>query len=136
MNFPITVKSISVDDDNETLHEKLLFGGKCGDMVSVRPCGEEYEGKTFFGILLGEMALSVDATFNDETGDLQICSNGHNPAIFVPDLNKVIYGCESWWGRIENEDDLKEITDADIGNVWYVTALQQARDGEKDGEKD
>lgn len=82
-----------------------------GTFVSVRPCGDEFKGKTYLGIFVGDVA--IDAT-------LRL----HNPCMWVPDLSRYIFGCESWWGVINNEDELKEITDADIENVWYVRALR------------
>ncbi len=48
-----------------------------------------------------------------------------NPAIFVFDLKKVIYGYESWWGEIKSEEDFRKITDLDINNLWYVKALKE-----------
>ena len=50
-----------------------------------------------------------------------------NPAIFVPELKKIIYGCESWWGTINNQDDLSDlnISDDDIQNTWYVKLLHE-----------
>ncbi len=130
MEFPITVKQIAFDKDS-TLHETLLFGGKCGDIVAVRPCAEEYEKKTFLGILIGEIALSVGCSFNKETGELKIGSRRHNPAIFIPDRNSIVYGCGSWWGKIESKDQLRKITDDDIENVWYVKALRQLEENAK-----
>ena len=41
-----------------------------------------------------------------------------------PEMGEVVYGCESWWAAIENEDDLKEISDLDINSIWYVKALK------------
>lgn len=131
MEFPITVNEITFEQ-NDPLRQKLLFGGKCGDMVAVCPCAEEYENKTFLGVLLGEVALSQGGSFNRETGVLTIRRQMHNPAIFIPERNTIVYGCGSWWGKIESKDQLKRITDDDINNVWYVKALQQleAADGE------
>ena len=136
MEYPITVKSITIKDD-ETLKEKRSPGdtGNCGDMVSVRPCDDEYEDKTFFGILLGKMALSISVEFNEKTGDLEIAKDFYNPAIFIPDLNTVVYGVESFWGLIESEEDLKEITDADIESQPYMKALRQIQSYEDDKEK-
>jgi len=48
-----------------------------------------------------------------------------NPAIFVFELNKIIYGMESFWAIIETKEDLKDITKDDIDNVWYVKLLKQ-----------
>jgi len=124
IEFPITVTEIDCDDNSEAIHEKLLLGGKCGDMVAVRPCGKEYGDKTYLGVLLGEVAMSVSCRFDAEAGKLTLFQSYHNPAMYVPDLKKVIYGCGSWWGKINNEDDLKQITNQDISNVWYVKAMK------------
>lgn len=66
---------------------------------------------------------------NPDTKELSV-SFDNNPAIFVFDLNKIIYGCESFWGIIETETDLKQITDQDIDSIWYVKALRQLGKGE------
>jgi len=94
-----------------------------GSFVSVRPCGDEYESKTYLGVLIGDAAISSSISIKD---DALVCSwTFFNPAILIPELGKVVYGAESWWGRIESEDDLNNITDIDIENVWYVKALNQ-----------
>jgi hypothetical protein len=99
------------------------FGEVCGTLVSVRPCGEEYGNKTYLGIMLGDLPLDVQVMHNSKTGELEIL-NYNNPAIFVPDLKQIIWGCGSWWGVIENEEQLRQISDDDIQNVWYVKALK------------
>lgn len=100
---------------------KPLMQEGCGQLVQIRPCGKPYKGKTYLGIYLGEMALSVHHVLKDNA---LIADNAmHNPAIFVPALKKVIFGCESWWGRIKSTKDLKAITDKTIQNIWYVKLL-------------
>lgn len=98
---------------------------KTGSPVKVRPCGEEYKGKTYFGILIGDVALSISESINkDDPNTLHIGRSFYNPAIFIPELKKVVYGCESWWDKIETEEELKEvITDETIKNTWYVKML-------------
>lgn len=91
--------------------------------VSIRPCDKAYGGKTFLGWHLGEMAMGQYAQMEAD-GTLNVSMGYHNPAIFVPDLGKVVYGSESWWAAIKSAEDLRKITDADINNVWYVRALQ------------
>lgn len=125
IEYPITVNKIKFLQDKEALETKRIFGGDCGDFVSVRPCGKEYKDKTYLGVLLGDISLNLLAQFNKEKGVLTLGYGRHNPAIFVPDLNKIIYGCESWWGVIENEKDLRQITNIDIENIWYVKALKE-----------
>jgi hypothetical protein len=106
----------------------------CGTPVKIRPCKEECGNKTYFGILLGEMALSIGHTI-DDNGNVLAKRLNYNPAIFVPELNDIIYGCESWWGKIKSEEELKElITDETIKNVWYVKLLNQLDKKEENDE--
>lgn len=92
--------------------------------VKIRPCGDE--DKHYFGIMLGDIAQSLGCDIDDKTETLKIGFSFYNPAIFVPELKKVVYGCESWWSVIGSEEELKElITDETIGNVWYVKILKE-----------
>ena len=115
IEFPIVVKRF--------IAQKPYSMYKCGGMAKVRPCGEEYRNKTYLGFFLGEITTGIYALYNKETQELTASCHG-NPAIFVPELNKIIFGYESWWSRIESEEELREITDADIQNTWYVKALK------------
>ena len=100
----------------------LTPGTQCGKAVKIRPCGKEYEGKTFFGIYIGDAALSLGASIEGDV--VTVKHSFSNPAILIPELGKVVYGCESWWGLVKSEEELKElITDETIKNVWYVKML-------------
>jgi len=114
---------------NAPIREGFL-GERVGKMVSIRPCAPEYENKTFVGFYLGEIATGASMNIKEEKVVVEF--SGHNPAIFVPELGKIIYGYESWWSAIENEADFKKITDDDIQNVWYVKLLKLM--AEKKGE--
>ncbi len=117
------IKDFEFAEDEPLRTGKALFSDtRTGDFVSVRPCDEKYNGKTFLGVYLGEAALSQSIKIEDEK--LKTNLSHYNPAIFVPDLNEIIYGCGSWWGKIESAEDLKQISDTDIDNVWYVKALK------------
>lgn len=100
-------------------------GLKKGHPVSIRPCAEEFGNKTYFGFYLGEMSTVVSCRYLPPTGEIVADLDGHNPAIFVPDLGMVIFGYESWWEPINGPEDLKQITDQDIDNIWYVKALKE-----------
>lgn len=119
IEYPITVSKINANTEMYTLGK-----GRIGKFVKIRPCGEEYGNKTYLGLFLGDLSIGIHITHNPETLELN-ASYLCNPAIFVFDLNKIVYGCESWWSVIENENDLKQITDIDIDNVWYVKVLRQ-----------
>jgi len=56
--------------------------------------------------------------------------SGHNPDIFVPEIQEIIFGMESWWDEIRSEEDFKRITDEDIQNVWYVKLMNQMAEKE------
>lgn len=98
--------------------------GGCGKAVRVRPCGEKYGDKTYLGILLGDMPLQLSASIDEDSGDLTIKRSMYNPAILIPELGEIVYGCGSWWGEIDSEEELKDmITDDTIKNCWYVRLL-------------
>jgi hypothetical protein len=118
---------LKAQDLKELLHPKnkaiVDAGSRTGAMVCVRPVAEEYENKTFVGFLIGEAAMG--SSIKVEDNKLQLNFGAYNPAIFVPELGKVIYGMQSWWGIVESEEDFKQITDEDIENVWYVKAFRE-----------
>lgn len=103
---------------------KSMFAKK-GALVKVRPCDEKYNNKTYLGFLIGELARGSSITIFEDK--IQLNWSGYNPAIFVPELGEVIFGCSSWWGEIESEDDLNEISNDDIDNVWYVRLLKNIK---------
>jgi hypothetical protein len=111
---------------------------KAGSLVKIRPCADEYKDKTYLGIYMGDIPVDFHIGLYTKTNILSIVPHG-NPAIFVPDLKKIIFGYESWWGVIKSEEEVKEITDDDIDNVWYVKLLKQMiekEDGIETGSKD
>lgn len=99
---------------------------KTGTLVKIRPCDEKYENKTYLGFLIGDIALGSSIKILEDK--IQLNWSGHNPAIFVPEIGEVVYGCESWWSEIKSEKELKEITDSDIENTWYVKLLKDKLD--------
>jgi len=123
IEYPLQINGIAWDDRVPPVWENRMT--EPGKWVKVRPCDKEYEGKTYLGVMLGAMALSMTARQNPETGILHLSHGRHNPAMYVPDLKKVIFGMGSWWGAVESPEDLKSISDADIENVWYVRALKE-----------
>lgn len=119
IEYPISVKDIKVDWDTSCVLRKEQIG----KFVAVRPCDEKCDGKTFLGLFLGELPMMPNVSYMAKTGTITV-SPVPNPAMFVFELNRIIFGAESWWHTIEKEDDLKEITDQSIDNVWYVRALK------------
>lgn len=121
------VKSLEwTKDDSQT--RSIVQGWKKPGPVKVRPCGDEYENRTYLGIYIGDAALSVSTKHREDDQVLEVGFAHYNPAIFIPEVGKIVFGIESWWGPINSVDDLKDITDEDIDNVWYVQAIKAMLD--------
>lgn len=121
IEYPIAVSDIKID----SFTEQGLYSKRVGEIVKIKPCGKEYNGKTFIGILLGEFPISPFLSHNTETNVLTI-SPFFIPAIFVPELKKIVYGNESWWSTLSKNDDVSnlDISDKDIQNTWYMKLLK------------
>lgn len=129
IEYPITVHAVRID---KIEHRSLREAGK---PVRIRPCGKEYGDKTYLGIYLGDLPIQSTVHYHEETKELSVGTMS-NPAIFVFELGKIIYGCESFWQIIDDPEALKEITDKTISGQWYVQALQAMcpKDNEKEEE--
>lgn len=105
-----------------------IFGDEIGSFVSIRPCADEYDDKTFLGIYIGEWPTSPGFLVTRDDHDVVEITigiaHGSNPVIYVPSLKRTFRGSESWWSKIKSPDDFKHISDADIESVWYVRALK------------
>ena len=130
VEFPIEVAEIKYLGDLFT----HLNRNKPGQMVMIRPVADEYNNKTFLGVYLGDLPSHSMYAYNKSQKCL-IVMQRTNPAIFVFKLEKVIWGYESWWGPIKSEEQLREITDEDIQNIWYVKLLREGFQSEKPPEK-
>lgn len=118
IEYPLTIQGI----ENKKIDTKGIRH-TCGALCEVRPCGEEYQGKTYLGIYLGDLPIGISSSYDENTG---ILSNHtiNNPAIFVPELKKIVYGMGSWWREIESIKDFKGISKEEIENTWYVKLLK------------
>lgn len=89
--------------------------------VAVRPVDSQ---KTYLGIYLGNAPIMLTGVYNIPEKEIRMSART-NPQIFIPELMKVVFGYESWWAQIEDEKQLRQITDNDINNVWYVRAMKE-----------
>lgn len=109
LEFPLTVQGIEVRECLPPMRE-------VGKLVRVRLCDDD---KTYLGVYLGELARAPMAYTRSDSQNL-IVSLYQNPALFVPALSRIVWGDESWWSIIGNEDDLRNISNDDIASQWYV----------------
>ena len=106
-----------------------------GSLVCVRPCAGKGKGKTFAGILIGRLPQGISCSYRRKDGILSIKPGFENPLIYIPDLQRLVWGSGSWWGLIYSEDQLREeITDQDIQDTWYVKALRAMAEPSKGGD--
>ena len=118
IEFPLTIKGITTGD-----MEPWDIGMY---PVRVRPCGED---KTYIGIYLGRFPRQIHVTYSEKSGELKVGATT-NPCIYIPEKDGVCWGDESWWSRIESEEELEDITDETIENQWYMKALRQIEEKE------
>lgn len=120
-NYLSLTELTSFHQGQRKMIEAPLVGGKLGDFVSIRLAGGD-DNKTYIGILLGSFATHISAMFKENSVEMDF--SGHNPAIYIPDLKRIVFGYESWWGKIESLEEFRKITTEDIENTWYVKLLQ------------
>lgn len=116
VKFPITVTRI-----NAKTAQPRGRHSQVGMLVKIRPCGDE---KTYLGLYVGDLPRDLDISWAEKSNELFV-SVTSNPAIFVPALNRVVRGDESWWSIIEKpEDATRMISDSDIQNSPCVVMLK------------
>ena len=96
IEYPITVNKINL---NKAFN---LYNEKVGARVKVKICENEYKDKEFDGILLGEIPVQNQVSYNETDGILTVTPVS-NPAIYIEKLKRVVYGFESWWHIVEND---------------------------------
>lgn len=118
IEYPIQVEGIRVEEVF-SLNERAP-----GQLARVRPCGDNPEGRTYLGFFLGELPTQPYASYQIKERVLKV-GMAANPAIYVPELGRIVWGAESFWSRVSSKDALREISDKDISSQWYVQALRR-----------
>jgi hypothetical protein len=124
--FPLNKPVTKLDISSNLQMPRITNPHNSGEFVAVRLVNEEHEGKTYFGIILGDMHACVDVRVSPDKDTAQISSFLNIPAIFVPELKQIIYGAECWWRLIATEDQLSSITDADLDR-WSELVRDQIK---------
>lgn len=118
IEYPITVNKInSKKFDTYGLHE-------IGSLVAIRPCAKEYHNQTYLGIYLGDLPYAPSISYNEDSKELSV-TGLNNPAIYVFELKKIIFGMQSWWRTISSLEEFKDISDKTINNQPYVQILKR-----------
>lgn len=125
IEYPVSVYGITFSGDFYRAREPY----RPGSLVRVRPCESDFESKTFLGIYLGDYARSVGCSRNWKSGILEVYLVGNNPTIWIPSRERIVYGFNSWWGRIETVEQLTDISDETIDGLFYVQALKALTGG-------
>lgn len=128
--FPALIDGVEYSSLSRVSERNGYRDGLKGSWVAVRPCDPECAGKTYLGLYLGDMVMSAFASVRGTVVQVQPFLN---PAIWVFDLRRVVWGVGSWWGPITGPEGLRKITDQDIDNVWYVRALKELTEAQARG---
>lgn len=123
IQYPLTIDGIEYDKIPES-HDPDV-----GKFVRIAPCAPEYKDKTYLGLYLGRLPISQHVSHSEKTNKLNI-GLVTNPAIYVFDLHKIIYGMESYWNIIDDPENIKDITQKDINSQWYIQMLNAINKGE------
>jgi hypothetical protein len=111
------IRKITIDEP--AIYERYKKQGK---FVRVKPCAAEYEGKTFLGFYLGDLPQGITGSFKED--EYKVSYSNNNPYIYIPETSTFVWGYSSCWWNIEKKEDIEEIKDSDIDNLWYVAALK------------
>jgi hypothetical protein len=123
-DWPVTVSSVKLTGAHSPLGRDRH---QVGSWVATRPVSDNPENKTYLGIYLGELPLysgTTSCAIDDRNNAMLVSGFLSNPAMYVPDLKRIVWGCGSWWTEINSPEGLRQISDTDIENVWYVQALK------------
>ena len=122
IEWPCEVAGIDYDLDDFKVREA---SGRIGTPVRVRPCGEGFGGRTYLGILVGDLPHLPYAKLDVDTGRLRFGAVS-NPLILLPTEGKAVWGAESWWSALAPGDDLggiADIRDEEIMGAWYMRGI-------------
>lgn len=125
IEYPLTIMGI----DNQKIDTSGL-GHVCGELCEVTLAGKDTGEKSYLGIYLGDLPIAIHTSYNRDSGILSN-STMTNPAIYVFELRKIVYGCESWWRTIKSVDDFSGISKEDIDGTWYVQLLREMQKDEE-----
>lgn len=102
IRYPLTVTDIEMEDFL-SLASSL---DEPGTPVIARFM-EDGKPMTSLGFFLGDFVISPVVSYDKEDGVLSV-KGLRNPAMFVPSVGRVVWGCESWW-HVTNEEDLRRL---------------------------
>lgn len=119
ITYPLTIQGIKT--------EKLEPWNISFAPVKVWICGDE---KTYFGIYLGCFPWQLCAGYNPNDGMLTVDAID-NACILLPLQRRTVYGAECWWSRIDPDEDLSDITGAEIDGQWYAQLAKALTDVEE-----
>lgn len=63
----------------EDLFLSKSFGAKTGDFVAIKPCNKKFKDKTYLGIFVCELPLSISLSINDDKKSLNVKRFMYNP---------------------------------------------------------
>lgn len=122
MRYPLTIGGIDYEDD----FSDTTGCDPAGTVVLVTFM-EGGERRWAMGILVGSPVVAPSVSWSADDGCLHV-RGLKNPAIFVPSVGRIVWGCESWWHEA-TLDDLGRVVGDDAWQMGIAKALLDKEDG-------
>lgn len=123
IRYPLTVRGIDIEEfDGEAMRGRDAPG-----TVVLVSFMEGDEKMLCMGILVGNLPLASVVSYDKEDGKLSVRPLT-NPAIFVPSVGRIVWGCESWW-HVTTIEDLEKAID-DEWQLDIARTLLSGQDGQ------
>lgn len=127
IRYPLTVSGIDVEE----LDDAMVAGRDAPGTIVLVSFLEGDEKLRRMGILVGNLPVAPIVSYDKDDGTLSVRPLT-NPAIFVPSVGRIVWGCESWW-HPTTLDDLEQVVGDDPWQMGIARAMLAERDGEADG---
>ena len=129
IEYPLTIQEIE-----NTPIDTVGIRKSCGELCEVTLAKKDTGKKSYLGIYFGDLPIGIQSTYDTKTGKLNNFAV-KNPAIYVFELKRIVYGCESWWRIIKSLDEFKGIPMDEIENTWYVRLLRDMQKKDNNSSK-
>lgn len=122
LQFPIEVNEII----NSPVVPDKLYPAEPGTLCRVRLCGSLDGTKPLIGIYAGELPDEIYSSYDCKTKSV-VNQLSKSTAIFVPELKRLVYGCECFWSVIKSRQELKDLVSSDTDFAFYSKFLKPER---------
>lgn len=112
IEYPIQVNEIDVKDFYQSFYRKKDIG----KLAKIRYC---VDNKDYIGVYLGMLPCTPIVQYNSKEEKL-IVTTINNAALYVPELKKIVFGNESFWSIISDDEQNQYVSDEEIKRFFTI----------------